>query len=69
MVAWSVHLEAQSSSNKLSAEQGTTLEQDHFLDISTPLWSGEAILHHPTKLYAAHKSFLEAGAHVIMTAT
>ncbi|KAH8829182.1 Homocysteine S-methyltransferase [Flagelloscypha sp. PMI_526] len=53
----------------LSSMVGTTLEESFGLDISTPLWSGDAISKNPDTLYAAHKAFLEAGSHIILTAT
>jgi homocysteine S-methyltransferase len=38
-------------------------------DLATPLWSGEVLRMHPEKVLAVHRSYLEAGADCLLTAS
>ncbi len=38
-------------------------------DLSSPLWSGEVLRTHPEKVLAVHRSYLEAGADCLLTAS
>ncbi|KKK19629.1 hypothetical protein P175DRAFT_0500927 [Aspergillus ochraceoroseus IBT 24754] len=51
---------------------GTTLEAPPYhvcFGTDTPLWSSHLLISDPTKLQAAHKAFLDAGADILLTAT
>jgi homocysteine S-methyltransferase len=38
-------------------------------DLASPLWSGEVLRTHPEKVLAVHRSYLEAGADCLLTAS
>jgi homocysteine S-methyltransferase len=38
-------------------------------DLASPLWSGEVLRTHPDKVLAVHRSYLEAGADCLLTAS
>jgi homocysteine S-methyltransferase len=38
-------------------------------DLASPLWSGEVLRTHPAKVLAVHRSYLEAGADCLLTAS
>ncbi len=38
-------------------------------DLASPLWSGEVLRAHPEKVLAVHRSYLEAGADCLLTAS
>src|ERR1700728_1080281 len=38
-------------------------------DLASPLWSGEVLSTHPEKVLAVHRSYLEAGADCLLTAS